>query len=338
VITVGDRVRFDGPPDIRKDLGLDGSGRNAVTTGIVKEVSTGDPRMCNVLFDMTACLAWVSIEHLKNQGANPEHRQGQGQGTADYSSEIYSQMFRDEVKFQPFANYFQQQTEINGGMRAILVDWLVQVHKKHRLRPETLYLTVNLIDRYLSRISATRKKLQLVGVVAMLIASKFEEIKPPDVADLVYVTADAYTKEDIFEMECCMLTTLDFQLVVPTAAHFLERLRLANNSTATHDQLCRYLVELSLPDVRTIRHAPSHLVAAATLVSNELMERQPAWPAHMVQATCYSEAQLRPCADELRTIFEGAATNSLQAVRQRYMLQTHHCVAGMTFHQILRPN
>jgi len=372
VITVGDLVRFDGPLDIRKDLGLDGAGRNGITTGTVKEFCTGGTRMCYVLFDMTACLAWVSIEHLtkqaanlgdlplgcirigdlvsewvqgqgqgeaiaeytddnETQGANPEQMQGQGQGIAEYSSDIYNQLLRDEAMFQPFENYFQLQGELNGRMRGILVDWLVQVHGKSGFRPETLHLTINLIDRFLSRISVMRRNLQLVGIVAIFIASKFEEITPSKVADLVYLTNDPYTKEDVFEMECCMLSTLGFQLVVPTAAHFLDRMQLANNSNAAQDQMCRYLVDLCLPDVCTICHAPSHLVAAAALVSNELLERQPAWPEHMVQVTRYSEAQLRPCADEMRTIFEGAATNSLQAVRKRYMLQVHHCVAGMTF-------
>ncbi len=93
-------------------------------------------------------------------------------------------------------------------MREILCDWLIEVHLKFKLLPETLYLTVNLIDRFLSTTSIYRNKLQLVGVTAMLIASKYEEIYPPIVSDFVYITDNAYKREEILEMEEKMLKKL----------------------------------------------------------------------------------------------------------------------------------
>jgi cyclin B len=79
-------------------------------------------------------------------------------------------------------------------MRAILVDWIIEVHLKFKLLPETLFITVNLIDRYLSIINIKRNNLQLVGVTAMFIASKYEEIYAPEVKDFVYITDYAYSK------------------------------------------------------------------------------------------------------------------------------------------------
>lgn len=79
-------------------------------------------------------------------------------------------------------------------MRAILVDWIIEVHLKFKLLPETLFVTVNLIDRYLSLVSVKRNNLQLVGVTAMFIASKYEEIYAPEVRDFVYITDNAYSK------------------------------------------------------------------------------------------------------------------------------------------------
>ena len=90
-------------------------------------------------------------------------------------------------------------------MRAILVDWLVEVHLKFKLVPETLYLTVNLIDWFLEKEQVERSKLQLIGVTAMLIASKYEEIYAPEVKDLVYITDWAYSSEEIIETEIKML-------------------------------------------------------------------------------------------------------------------------------------
>lgn len=86
-------------------------------------------------------------------------------------------------------------------MRAILVDWIIEVHLKFKLMPETLFITVSLIDRFLERVQIKRHNLQLVGVTAMLIASKYEEIYAPEVNDFVYITDNAYTKQQIFEME-----------------------------------------------------------------------------------------------------------------------------------------
>jgi len=91
-----------------------------------------------------------------------------------------------------------RQVDINEKMRAILVDWIIEVHLKFKLLPETLFLTINLIDRYLERVQIKRNNLQLVGVTAMLIASKYEEIYAPEVRDFVYITDNAYTKEEIF--------------------------------------------------------------------------------------------------------------------------------------------
>lgn len=93
-------------------------------------------------------------------------------------------------------------------MRGILVDWIIEVHLKFKLLPETLFLTVSLIDRYLEHTQIMRTKLQLVAVSAMLITSKYEEIYAPEVRDFVFITDNAYTREEILQMEMSILTTL----------------------------------------------------------------------------------------------------------------------------------
>ena len=71
----------------------------------------------------------------------------------------------------PDAGFMRMQTHINERMRAILMDWLVDVHLKYRQSTETLHLTASLVDRYLSRVPVPRAKLQLIGVAAMLICT-----------------------------------------------------------------------------------------------------------------------------------------------------------------------
>ena len=99
--------------------------------------------------------------------------------------------------------YMESQPHINDRMRSILVDWLVEVHLKFKLVPETLYLTINLIDRYLAEKEVSRPRLQLVGVTALLIASKYEEIYPPELRDLVYICDRAYSRNEV-----CVLFSL----------------------------------------------------------------------------------------------------------------------------------
>jgi cyclin B len=90
--------------------------------------------------------------------------------------------------------YMALQTEINDKMRSILIDWLVDVHLKFKLLPETLFITVSIIDRFLEKQRVSKQRLQLVGVAALFVASKYEEIYPPELKDFVYITDRAYTK------------------------------------------------------------------------------------------------------------------------------------------------
>ena len=151
------------------------------------------------------------------------------------------------------------QRDINEKMRAILVDWLIDVHLKFKLVPETLFMCINLIDRYLCKQQVSRCKLQLVGVAALFIASKYEEIYAPDIKDFVYVCDKAYTKEEIFQMESSILMNLSFDLTHTSPLRFLERYFQLSNVTDNEKilMLSRYFIELSLIDVKMLKYSPS---------------------------------------------------------------------------------
>ena len=115
------------------------------------------------------------------------------------------------------------QPEVNDKMRAILIDWLIDVHLKFKLLPETMFITVSIIDRFLEKVNVSKSKLQLVGVTALMIASKYEEIYPPEVKDYVYITDRAYNKAEILNMEFNILSTLSFDVTFPTSYRFVEK-------------------------------------------------------------------------------------------------------------------
>jgi hypothetical protein len=119
----------------------------------------------------------------------------------EYTEEIYAYLRLNESRSLVDDDYMSRQPDINAKMRVILNDWLVEVHLKFKLRQETLYLCFQLIDRFLENTNVQRQKLQLVGVTGLMLASKYEEIYPPEVRDYVYICDNAYSREEILQME-----------------------------------------------------------------------------------------------------------------------------------------
>ena len=140
----------------------------------------------------------------------------------EYLDEIYSNLLSDEklMKFSPKIGYMENQSDINEQMRAILIDWLVEVHYRFRLKSETLFQTVWIIDTYLSLVEITRAKLQLLGIASLLIACKSQEIYYPQLNEFIDITDGAYAKHELIDMEKKVLKILDFNIVAPTANDF----------------------------------------------------------------------------------------------------------------------
>ena len=102
------------------------------------------------------------------------------------------------------------QHDITAQMRAILVDWMVEVAQEYKLVSETLYLSVSYVDRYLSAVPVQRNQLQLVGVTCMLLASKYEEIYAPQVSACipplsVHALDDEHSQQGLLQIPCCLL-------------------------------------------------------------------------------------------------------------------------------------
>jgi hypothetical protein len=163
--------------------------------------------------------------------------------------------------------YMHRQEDINAKMRSILVDWLVEVHYKFKLQPPTLWLCVNILDRYLSRVVISRAKLQLVGVSALFIACKFEEIYPPEIKDCIYITDYAYKKEELVAMEAAILLEIDYQVFVPTGYHFLDRFLNSIAASARTRNLACYYAERFLQEPEYLDVLPHKIACAAVYCS-----------------------------------------------------------------------
>ncbi|KAI4389639.1 hypothetical protein MLD38_001844 [Melastoma candidum] len=143
-------------------------------------------------------------------------------------------------------NSMDRQPDINDRMRGILIDWLIEVHYKFELMDETLYLMVNMIDRFLEVQQIGRKNLQLVGVTAMLLACKYEEVTVPVVEDLIIISDNAYDRKEVLDMEKLMVNTLQFNMSVPTTYMFMRRFLKAAQSDEKIELLAFFVAELCL--------------------------------------------------------------------------------------------
>nr|XP_046262036.1 cyclin-A2 [Scatophagus argus] len=236
----------------------------------------------------------------------------------EYAAEIHTYLREMEVKTRPKAGYMKKQPDITNSMRAILVDWLVEVGEEYKLQNETLYLAVNYIDRFLSSMSVLRGKLQLVGTAAMLLASKFEEIYPPEVAEFVYITDDTYTKKQVLRMEHLVLKVLSFDLAAPTINQFLTQYFLHQPVNKQVENLAMYLGELSLVHSDPfLKYLPSQTAAAAYILANSTVTGG-SWSKSLTERTGYSLEDLMPCIEDLHRLYLGAAQHAQQCVREKY--------------------
>lgn len=118
-----------------------------------------------------------------------------------------------------------------------------------------------------------KSRLQLVGVTALLIACKYEEIYPPELKDFVYITDRAYTKEDLLQMEFQILSTLSFDIAFPTTHRFIERYMKLLGGDLTVQTFAYYFTELALVDIRLLQYPSSHLAAAAISLAYKIVSQ-----------------------------------------------------------------
>jgi len=243
--------------------------------------------------------------------------------------DVFEFMKTAEGKFMACPTYMTRQTDINEKMRAILVDWLVDVHLKFKLTPETLYLAVNVVDRFLDQKIVTRSKLQLVGVVGMLLAAKYEEIYPPEIRDFIYISANTYTKDDILKMERLVLSSLDFCLTSPSIYSFLRRALQVVDADQQCQHMALYLSELAVLDYRMLQYSPSIIGAVCVYLARKIQRHPDPWNWVLEYYTTYPVAGLQGAAVLLHEIIQGASQHKCQASRKKFTYPKYGSVADL---------
>lgn len=200
-----------------------------------------------------------------------EHDTENTQLVAEYVKDIYGYLATVEKQFRISPDFLEKKI-VTSKMRSVLIDWLIQVHLKFHLLQETMYLCVQIIDAYLMAVDVPKMQLQLVGVTAMFVASKYEEMYVPAIDDFVYMTDNTYTKAEIRTMEISILKQLDFMFCKPFPLHFLRRFSKAGQADPKQHTLAKYFMELSLHCAEFSPLDPSYLAACSLCLSFKLLK------------------------------------------------------------------
>ncbi|XP_075430798.1 G2/mitotic-specific cyclin-B1-like [Ascaphus truei] len=211
---------------------------------------------------------------------------------SDYVKDIYSYLRRLEAEQPVRPNYLEGQ-EVTGHMRAILIDWLVQVQLKFKLLQETMFMTVAILDRFLQEHPVPKKLLQLVGVTSMFIACKYEEMYPPVIGAFAFVTDHTYTTAQIRNMEMQILRVLGFAIGRPLPLHFLRRASKIGEVDSELHLLAKYLMELVMVDYNMVHIPPSQVAAAAFCLALKVLGGGE-WTPTLQHYMAYTEDSLIP--------------------------------------------
>ncbi|PLW08476.1 hypothetical protein PCANC_06701 [Puccinia coronata f. sp. avenae] len=210
---------------------------------------------------------------------------------AEYSEDIFKYM--EDLEESTLANprYMDAQHEIQWDMRTTLIDWLLQVHMRYHMLPETLWIAVNIIDRFLSMRVVSLTKFQLVGVTAMFVAAKYEEIMAPSVEEFVYMTENGYTRDDILKGEKILLNTLEWRISPYCSPYsWLRRISKADDYDIQTRTLSKFLMELTLLDHRFLRAKSSMIAAIGMYTARRMLGAD--WSEAFIFYSGYTEAQL----------------------------------------------
>ncbi|XP_019255591.1 PREDICTED: putative cyclin-B3-1 isoform X2 [Nicotiana attenuata] len=266
----------------------------------------------------------VELDNLSNIYDSCNHLE-----VTEYVDDIYQYYWVIEAQNQPIKNYMETRKEITPQMRGILINWLIEVHLKFDLMQETLFLMVTLLDYYLSLARVKKNDLQLVGLTSLLLASKYEDLFHPRVMDLLSISAESYTRDQMLELEKDILRKLKFRLNAATPYVFMLRLLKAAQADTRFEHLAFYLIELCLVEYEALNYKPSMLCASAIYVARCTMQMTPAWTPLLGMHARYQESQLRHCAEMILRFHKAASTALLKVTHEKYMQSSNSKVAAI---------
>jgi len=249
----------------------------------------------------------------------------------EYLNEIYTNLLLDEkeIKYKPNIGYMNAQNDINEQMRAILIDWLIEVHYRFRLKSETLFQTVWIIDTYLTYRQIARAKLQLLGIASLLISCKSQEIYYPPLKEFIDITDGAYVKNELLEMENNVLKVLNFNIVSPTSNDFYNIIAKAFNFDKKQFYLGKYFLESALIDYNMIKYSSSVIAVSCAYIVMKyfgIHNYKILYSQDVIKENC-PQKTIKDAAKEIYILVHNLSQSTLKAVKGKYSLSQFYCIA-----------
>lgn len=248
----------------------------------------------------------------------------------EYLEDIYNNLLEDEktIFIKPRFGYMSIQSDINEQMRAILVDWMVEVHFRFNLRQETLFQAIWIVDAYLSILPIGRHRLQLLGIAALFISSKKNEMITPKKKEFTNVTDGAYKVAELLEMEKHVLTILNYSISAPISLEFYDILAKAFNFDQNQYFLGKYFLESSLIDYDMIKYSASVTAVSCIYIVMKffgLPEYKKLYSKDFTNENCPQKA-IKDSARDICFLVKNLSASTLLAVQKKYSLPQFNCV------------
>ena len=257
----------------------------------------------------------------------------------EYLEDIYGNLLQEEQreKANQKYGYMQKQPDINDQMRAILIDWLFDVHLSFFLRTETLYQAIWIIDSYLSLRKIMRSKLQLLGIASLLISCKSQEIYYPQLNKFIEITDNAYNKQELLLMEYDVLKILNFNLIVPTSNDFYNILAKLFSFEEKQYFLGKYIIDCSLIDYEMIKYSASVIAASSAYLVMKFfrIHNYKNLYSNFIVKEKNPQKIIKEVAQELCILIKNLSDSKLKAIKNKYSLQIFHNVSE-SFEQFLK--
>lgn len=252
----------------------------------------------------------------------------------EYLEEIYYNLLLEEknLKVKPKFGYLKYQKEINAEMRAILIDWLDQVHFKYHFKIETLYQTIWIIDTVLSYRKIFRSSLQLLGIASLYISCKFNEIYYPKSFEFIAITDNAYKEYELLEMEKEILKVVDFNICSPTSILFYQILSKIFQLNEEQYNFGKYFLESSLIKYDMIYFSPSIIALSCIYIAMKyfsLNNYKYLYKIHYFIEAENLENSIKNSARKLCFLVKDLSKSNLTAIKEKYSSTQFHCVSKL---------
>ncbi|KAH8289303.1 hypothetical protein KR054_003607 [Drosophila jambulina] len=258
--------------------------------------------------------------------------------TWPYAMDVFVYQKQREKVFI-IADYMASQVDLNPWKRRLLISWMVTVHQIYGTFRETLFLSVKIVDLYLSRHVVDESMLQLLGAAAFYIASKYEEKEVVPKEGLLEICHWEYTGRDLLQMEWQTLRGIGFDLGIPLGCRFLRRYARSSLVPEPTWTLASYILELALLEYSIVLHSDSQLAAAALFVA--LRMHGCTWNPALVHYSGYELRDFAGIVPKLNGVLHRSDCFTVKAVRSLYSTLLLHEVAKeppLTNEQLFRHN